>query len=133
MPAPKSNEIRKIIVNLVEQTTLTQIQIAKIVEVDPGTVNNIYQLYKKTGSVEPKPHRGGNPGWFLDSDYPLIQKLVKENNDLFVWELAELFEKETGDLPAESTLGDALKRLGITLKKNKNSNRERSTRYKKIT
>lgn len=117
MPAPKSNEVRKIIVNLIKQKILTHVEIAEALEIDPSTVNNISKLYKKTDSIEPQPHRGGNPGWFLDSDYPLLQQLVNKNNDSTLEELARLFEEKTGELPAISTLNDALKRLNITRKK----------------
>lgn len=117
MPAPKSNEVRKIIINLIKQNILTNLQIAQVIEADPGTVNNIYQLYKKTGSIEPKPHRGGNPGWFLDSDDALLRQIVNEDNDATLAELAHAFQAKTGELPAISTLFDALVRLGITLKK----------------
>lgn len=117
MPAPKSNEVRKIIVNLIKQNILTNIQIAQVVDVDPSTVSNIYKLYRNTGSIEPKPHRGGNPGWFLDSDYPLLKQLIDKDNDATLPELAQMFEEKTGDLPALSTLSDALKKLGITRKK----------------
>jgi transposase len=133
MPAPTSSEVRKIIVNLIEQGKLNNLQIAKIVGVSPNTIGNIYQLYKKTGSVEPKPHRGGNPGWFLDSDYPLLKQLVDEDNDATLQELARMFEAKTGDLPAISTLDDALTKLGITRKKNEDRDRKRSGRYKTIT
>ena len=117
MPAPKLKEVRKIIINLFEQNILTQLQIAEVTESDPSTVRSICKLYKETGSVEPKPHRGGNPGWFLDSDYPLLKQLVAEDNDATLAELARKFEEKTGDRPAISTLHDALEKLGITRKK----------------
>ncbi len=123
MPAPTPSEIRRVIVSLIKQGLLSREEIAAAVEVNVSTVHSIWSLYKKTGSYEPKPHRGGNPGWFLEEDYPLLQKFVNENNDATLKELADRFEKETGDRPAISTLDSALNKLNLTRKKKRKSPR----------
>jgi transposase len=71
------------------------------------------QLYRSTGSVEPRPHGGGNPAVLTPEDLQRLRELIRQRPD------ATLEECRThlGTWCSLMTLSRALSRLGLPRKK----------------
>jgi len=91
--------------------------IAGTFRVGIATVNRVIGRYRRTGSVEPRPHGGGQPAKIPDEDLPNLRALVERHPDATLAEYVELYAEETGVRISCSTVGRAFKRLRITRKK----------------
>lgn len=58
---PLSNDLRERIVAAVHAGKHSLRQLAKLFCVDLSTIVRLLQLFRSTGSVQPKPHAGGPP------------------------------------------------------------------------
>src|SRR5262245_7448854 len=59
---PYSTDFRLKVVRAYEQGEGSQRELAHIFGVSLSFIQDLLQRYRQTGSVEPKPHGGGNPG-----------------------------------------------------------------------
>jgi transposase len=74
--------------------------------------------YRATGSVAPTPNPAGKANAIVtEEDRALLVRFYREQPDATYEELAERFSRETSRFIAGSTMGAAVKRLGITRKK----------------
>jgi transposase len=64
------------------------------------------------------PHKGGNPAKIKDEHYPILQKLVEENNDSTLEELCVQMELKTQIKISLPAMGRTLQKLQLTRKKN---------------
>jgi len=62
MRGPYSTDFRRKIVQAYEAGRGSQRQLARLFGVSLSFVQDLWQRYKRTGSVEPRAHGGGNPG-----------------------------------------------------------------------
>ena len=88
-------------------------EIAKRFKVPKGTVQNILELYRDTGGVEPKPQNAGRKSAFSALAIARLEKEVLLHPDVT---LAELRER-SGVKVSVVAVHHALKRLGFTRKK----------------
>lgn len=103
---------------------LTQDEAAEQFDVGVATVYRWQRLHRENGSVAPLPHGGGHPRAIDPAGDELLRKLVAEKPDSL---LPELAKKLNALIPAPahvSSVSRALKRLGLTLKKNAERRRE---------
>jgi len=112
-----SIDLRFKIIEAYEQGEGSQREIAERFKVSPGFIQNLLKLYRTEKTVVPKPHTGSYPP-ILTEHFPLIQKLVAEDNDATLAELCAEVEKRVGLCVSVSTMGRALQLLGLTRKKN---------------
>lgn len=92
-------------------------QIAKRFSVSLNFVWLLWQRYLATGSVEPKPHAGGQAPVMTQERLSALRDLVQEKNDATLKELQDMFRQKTGASASIRTISKALKKLRLPRKK----------------
>src|SRR3954447_1587511 len=110
---PYSQDLRQRIVDTIQRRDGTIRQVADRFLVSLSFVTRLLHLYRNTGSVEPKPHGGGNPAVLTPEDLQRLRELIRERPD------ATLEECRThlGASCSLMTISRALSRLGLPRKK----------------
>lgn len=101
--------------------------IAKRFMVSLNFVWLLWQRYLSTGSVDPKPHRGGRPSVMTELRLLELRGLVEAQNDATLEELRDRFRQATGVSVSVGTISLALKKLGLSRKKKTFHATERET------
>ena len=117
MPAPLSLDLRSRIVAHHDDTGDGSILCARVFRVGEATVRRLFAALRTTNSLAPKLATGGITPKIPDDSLDLVKVLVAANNDLVMDELRELWFARTGTAVSTATMGRALKRAGLTLKK----------------
>lgn len=92
-------------------------KIAKRFKVSYDFVNDLVNLHKETGSLNPKPFRGGRKPKINEELGKYLILLVNENNDRTLVELCELLNTDKGVSIGTTGMFTSLRKLGLTLKK----------------
>src|SRR3954449_5807320 len=110
---PYSQDLRQRIVDTVTRGDGTIRQVAERFLVSIAFVTRLLQLYRSTGSVEPRPHGGGNPAVLTPEDLQRLRELIAQQPD------ATLEECRThlGVSCSTMTISRALRKLGLPRKK----------------
>jgi transposase len=110
---PYSQDLRQRIVETIQRGDGTIRQVAQRFLVSLSFVTRLLQLYRSTGSVEPRPHGGGNPAVLTPEDLQRLRELIGQRPD------ATLEECRThlGTSCSLMTLSRALSQLGLPRKK----------------
>src|SRR3954453_7292640 len=110
---PYSQDLRQRIVDTIQRRDGTIRQVADRFLVSFSFVTRLLQLYRSTGSVEPRPHGGGNPAVLTPEDLRRLRELIRQQPD------ATLEECRThlGTSCSLMTLSRALSQLGLPRKK----------------
>jgi transposase len=110
---PYSRDLRRRIVDTVLRRDGTIDQIAERFLVSVSFVTRLLQLYRSTGSVEPRPHGGGNPAVLTPEDLQRLRELIRDRPDATLEECREHLDSSC----SLATLSRALTRLGLPRKK----------------
>lgn len=94
--------------------------------VGPASVSRWLGRYRRTGSVAPDPHGGGNPGLIPDEQLPVLRAIVDQHGDATQDELCDLWVEAVGIEVSRSVIARALPRADITRKKNGSGRRSSS-------
>src|SRR3954470_22050426 len=110
---PYSQDLRQRIVDTIRRGDGTIRQVADRFLVSFSFVTRLLQLYRGTGSVEPRPHGGGNPAVLTPEDLERLRELIRKQPD------ATLEECRThlGASCSLMTISRALSQLGLPRKK----------------
>ena len=110
---PYSQDLRQRIVDTNRRGDGTIRQVADRSLVSISFVTRLLHLYRGTGSVEPRPHGGGNPAVLTPEDLERLRALIRERPD------ATLEECRThlGASCSLMTLSRGLSKLGLPRKK----------------
>jgi transposase len=115
---PYSRDLRQRVVDAYEALEGSVREVAQRFKVDPKTVQNYLNLKRKTGSVAPRPHRGGPQPKLDEGGVQQVRTVVEEKNDRTHAEIAEELKTRIGVKVSRATVWRALERLRITRKKN---------------
>ena len=118
---PYSRDLRQRIVDTVLRRDGSIDQIAQRFLVSVSFVTRLLQLYRRTGSVEPRPHGGGNPAVLTPEDLERLRELIDDRPDATLEECRE----HLGSSCRLATISRALSRLGLPRKKKTPRARER--------
>jgi transposase len=110
---PYSQDLRQRIVDTVLRRGGTIGQIAERFLVSVSFVTRLLQLYRSTGSVEPRPHGGGNPAVLTPQDLERLGALIRQQPDATLEEC----RAHLGASCSLMTISRALSRLGLPRKK----------------
>jgi putative transposase len=113
---PYSTDFRLKVVRAYERGEGSQRDLARLFGVSLSFVQELLQRYRRTGSVEPRPHGGGNPGK-IKPYLAVVQRLHQQQPDA---SLAERCERLAATAPVHvgrTTMHRALRQLGLTRKK----------------
>jgi transposase len=110
---PYSQDLRQRIVETIQRGDGTIRQVAERFLVSLSFVTRLLPLYRSTGSVEPRPHGGGNPAVLTPEDLQRLRELIGQRPE------ATLEECRThlGTSCRLMTLSRALRQLGLPRKK----------------
>ncbi len=123
MAAAYSLDLRKKILSAWQNQEGSQRELAQRFKVSLAFIRNFLRRYRETGDIAPKPQGGDRRSKIQGKDEELLQKLVAEQNDIYLRELQGSILDRTGIEVSESSLCRQLKRLKLERKKNFNSQR----------
>jgi transposase len=120
---PLSNDLRKRILDAVDNNEGSRRKLAARFKVNTATITKLLRLRRETGSYEPRPHAGGvAPA--LDGDaLRRLRRLVEETPDATL----EQLRREMGVSGSRMIICRALQKLGLPLKKKTPHAAERDT------
>ena len=113
---PYSADFRLKVVRAYERGEGSQRDLARLFGVSLSFVQGLLQRYRRTGSVEPKPHGGGNPGK-IGPYLSVVHHLHQERPDASLAERCEQFATKVRVHAGRTTMHRALDQLGLTRKK----------------
>jgi transposase len=110
---PYSQDLRQRIVETATRRDGTLRQIAERFLVRISFVTRLLQLHRSTGSVEPRPHGGGNPAVLTPEDLQRLRELIRDRPDATLDEC----RRHLGSSCSLATISRALSRLGLPRQK----------------
>src|SRR3954451_9831145 len=110
---PYSRDLRQRIVDTIQRRDGTIRQVADRFLVSLSFVTRLLPLSRNTGSVEPKPHGGGNPAVLTPEDLQRLRELIRERPDATLEEC----RRHLGSSCSLATISRALFRLGLPRQK----------------
>src|SRR5215813_5480756 len=122
---PYSNDFRLKVVRAYERGAGSQREVARFFEVSLSFIQELLQRYRQTGSVDPKPHGGGNPGK-IKPYLRVVEQLHQQHPDACLAERCEQLATKTRVHVGRTTMHRALQQLGLTRKKRRFTRRSRT-------
>ena len=120
MPAPISVDLRRRIVALYKLSGVTYEDVAEDLGVGRATVSRVLRLHRETGSVEPAPASGGAPRRLSSSDELELVRMVDNEPDATLQDLAGMWNAAHPDAKITSeTVRVYLGRAGYSYKKSR--------------
>ena len=113
---PYSTDFRLKVVRAYERGEGSQRVLARLFGVSLSFVQALLHRYRATGSVEPKPHGGGNPGK-IGPYLSVVQQRHHQQPDASLVERCEHLATTAQVQVGRTTMHRALKQLGLTRKK----------------
>jgi transposase len=131
-PKAYPKELRERVIRAWQTTEGRWEQLAELFDVGRATVNRWIGRFRRTGSVAPLPHGGGQSPRISAEQLPILKGLVDEKPDRTLAELAAWYEARTGVSISTATVVRGLKRLGYTRRRSPSRPASGSTRgYKR--
>lgn len=112
-----STDLREKVMNAYKNREGSQRELAKRFSVSLSFVQSLLRRYRSSGTVEPKPHGGGQSAKLNSEEVALITALVEEDNDAILVELCSRLEERTGVKVSRATMGRITQKLNLTRKK----------------
>jgi transposase len=110
---PYSNDLRIRVIEAIERGEESWRQIAKRFVVDLSFVIRLVQSYRRTGTIQPKPHAGGRRPALGPEQLQRLRELVREQPDATLEELRQAL----GVSCSTMAIVRALQKLGLPRKK----------------
>lgn len=127
-----NQDLRQKIINAFHSKEGSYRKLAQRFHVSLSFVQTLIGRYLDTGTIDPLPHKSNNPAKINEKHYPILRKIVSENNDATLEELCKLMELKTQVKISCSGMCKTLKKLQLTRKKNLTRNRTRYGKSPKI-
>src|SRR5436190_8204407 len=106
---PYSQDLRQRIVDTIQRGDGTIRQVAERFLVSISFVTRLLQLHRTTGSVEPRPHGGGNPAVLTPEDLERLREFIRQQPDATLEEC----RRHLGASCSLMTISRALSQLGL--------------------
>src|SRR3954449_5331085 len=110
---PYSQDLRQRIVDTIQRGDATIRQVADRFLVSFSFVTRLLHLYRSTGSVEPRPHGGGDPAVLTPEDLRRLREFIRQRPDATLEEC----RAHLGASCSLMTISSALSQLGLPRKK----------------
>jgi len=110
---PYSQDLRQRVLDTVRRGEGSLRQIARRFLVSVSFVTRLLRTHRDTGSLEPKPHGGGNPAVLTPEDLERLRELIRQQPDATLEECRQ----RLGVSCSLMTIARALSRLGLPRKK----------------
>jgi transposase len=113
---PYSTDFRLKVVRAYERGEGSQRHLARVFGVSVSFVQDLLQRYRRTGSVQPQPHGGGNPGK-IGPHLAAVARWHHQQPDASLAERCERLAAEAAVRVSRTTMSRALRRLALSRKK----------------
>src|ERR1044071_761351 len=110
---PYSQDLRQRILETIQRGDGSVRQIARRFLVSVSFVTRLLQLHRSTGSLQPRPHGGGNPAVLTPEDLEALRELIRQQPDATLQEC----RRRLGLSCSTMTISRALRDLGLPRKK----------------
>jgi len=120
---PLSNDLRKRILDAVDNKEGSRRKLAVRFKVNTSTITKLLRLRRETGSFEPRPHGGGVEPTLDPAALERLRKLVETTPDATL----ESLRQQMGISGSRMIICRALRKLGLPLKKKSPHASERDT------
>src|SRR6478672_8931283 len=120
---PLSNDLRKRILDAVDNKEGSRRKLAARFKVNTSTITKLLRLRRQTGSYEPRPHAGGVAPTLDGDALQRLRKLVEETPDATL----DALRQQMGISGSRMIICRALQKLGLSLKKKSPHASERDT------
>lgn len=107
-----SADFRFSVVRAYENGQGSQRQLARLFGVSVSFVQNLLQHYRRTGSVRPKPHKGGSRGKIIQY-LEVVDRMQRQWPDASLGEMCERLAAEVHITVSPATMCRALRRLQL--------------------
>jgi transposase len=107
-----SADFRFSVVRAYENGQGSQRQLARLFGVSVSFVQNLLQHYRRTGSVTPKPHKGGSRGKIIQY-LEVVERMQRQWPDASLVEMCDRLAAETQVTVSLATMCRALRRLRL--------------------
>jgi transposase len=124
---PYSTDFRLKVVRAYERGEGSQRHLARVFGVSLSFIHALLQRYRQTGSVQPRPHGGGNPGK-LGPHSALVAQLHQQHPDASLAERCEQLVAAVQVQVSRATMSRTLRRLELTRKKRRSEPASRTPR-----
>src|SRR5437660_5207543 len=104
---PYSQDLRQRVLDTIQRRDGSVRQIARRFLVSLSFVTRLLQLHRSTGSLQPRPHGGGNPAKLGPQDLERLRELVRQQPDATLEELRQ----RLGVSCSTMTIARALRKL----------------------
>ena len=121
MPGPASRDLRLRVVEAYRAGEGTYEELAVRFSVGMASVNRWLRRMRESGTVEPRPHGGGQQLRIQGEDERFLRRLVEAHPDWTEAELGEEIRTKRELDVSDVTVGRAVRRLGYTVKKKRSS------------
>ena len=122
--AAYSLDLRKRIVDAVEQGDKTKREIANIFGVHESFIYKLLRQKRERGDIAPLPHGGGAEAKLNEEHLNLLSELVAKSPDAILEELREQMMKQGKVDASITTIWRALDELNLSLKKSRSEPRK---------
>jgi transposase len=106
-----STDLRQKIIDAYSRQEGSQRQLAKRFGVSLSFVQDLLRRYRKEGTIEPKPHAGGQCSKLSREQIALVAALLQEDDQAILTELCQRLEQRTGVRISRSTMGRLTRKL----------------------
>src|SRR3954452_14724081 len=110
---PYSQDLRQRVLDTIQRGDGSVRRIARRFLVSVSFVTRLLQLHRTTGSVEPRPHGGGNPAVLGPEDLQRLRELIRQQPDATLEECRQ----RLGASCSTMTISRALRELGLPREK----------------
>ena len=110
---PYSQDLRQRILDTVQRGDGSLRQIARRFLVSVSFVTRLLQRHRSAGSLEPKPHGGGNPAVLGPEDLEQLRELIRQRPDATLEDCRQRLAASCSTM----TISRALRKLGLPRKK----------------
>lgn len=121
MPSAASRDLRLRVVAAYRAGEGTYEELAARFSVGMASVNRWLRRMRESGTVEPRPHGGGQQLRIQGEDEEFLRKLVERHPDWTEAELGNEVRSARGLDVSDVTVGRAVRRLGYSVKKKRSS------------
>ncbi|MDY6898796.1 MAG: transposase [Cyanobacteriota bacterium] len=104
-------ELRQKIIDVYLEGHQSIRQVAQSFEVSKSFVQKLLKQYQQTGTLAPKPHRGGRLPKLNPKQINLVAELIEQNNEATLQELCDMSERKTGVKVSRSTMSRIIRKL----------------------
>ncbi len=117
-----SRDFRQKIIDAYNNQEGSQRQIAQRFGVSLSFLQNLLKRYRNNGTVDPRPHGGGQSSKLNQEQIKVLAQLVEENQDLTLMQLCQKLELMIEVRISRATMGRIIKKLNL----NHNHNNHRT-------